>query len=69
MEYNVTPQERAEWEYKTRVDVAKALAASEQALVPTIMVGSGNGTTNPMDYVGMDFLYRLAGKLGNSDSK
>ncbi len=63
-EHNVTPQERAEWDYKTAVGVAEALAGSKQPIVPAIMVtGDGKSGTNPMDVVGMNMLMDLSKKL------
>jgi hypothetical protein len=47
----LTPQERAEWEYKTKVGVAEALAKSSHPLVPEIMMTGGdgkNGASNAM---------------------
>lgn len=60
----LTPQERAEWDYKTAVGVAEALANSKQPIVPAIMVtGDNKGGTNPMDVVGMNMLMDLSKKL------
>lgn len=54
----LTPQERMEWEYKTKVGVAAELAkANPGAFVPTIMVaGGGNSGVNAMDAVGIKML-------------
>lgn len=64
----LTPQERAEWEYKTAVGVANALADSKVQWVPTIMLGgNGNGSTNtPMDAVGLNMLLDISNKLSSS---
>lgn len=61
----LTPQERAEWEYKTKVGVAEALAKSAHPLVPEIMMtGDGkNGTNTAMDAVGLNMLIDLTDKL------
>jgi hypothetical protein len=65
----LTPQERAEWDYKTKVGVAEALAKSSHPLVPEIMMtGNGegkNGVSNAMDAVGLNMLMDLTSKLSN----
>lgn len=62
----LTPQERAEWEYKTKVGVAEALAKSSHPLVPEIMMTGGdgkNGANNAMDAVGLNMLMNLTDRL------
>lgn len=62
----LTPQERAEWEYKTKVGVAEALAKSTHPLVPEIMMTGGDskgGTSSAMDAVGLNMLMGLTEKL------
>lgn len=61
----LTPQERAEWEYKTKVGVAEALAKSEHPIVPTIMMGGdGKGSnSSPLDAVGLKYMMDIADKL------
>jgi regulator of protease activity HflC (stomatin/prohibitin superfamily) len=61
----LTPQERAEWEYKTKVGVAEALAKSAQPLVPEIMMSgdSKGGAGTAMDAVGLNMLMDLTNKL------
>lgn len=62
---NVSPQERAEWEFKTKVGVAEALAKSSYPLVPTIMVNSdksGSGSS-ALDAVGLKYLMDIADKV------
>ena len=63
----LTPQERAEWEYKTKVGVAEALAKSTHPLVPEIMMAgdSKGGAGNAMDAVGLNMLMDLTSKLAN----
>lgn len=64
----LSPQERAEWEYKTKVGVAEALAKSSHPLVPEIMMTGGdgkNGANNAMDAVGLNMLMDLTTKLSN----
>lgn len=64
----LTPQEAAEWKYKTQVGVAEALAKSEVSWVPKVMM-SGNGSSNSsaMDAVGLNMLLQITDKL--SDKK
>ena len=61
----LTPQERAEWEYKTKVGVAEALAKSAQPLVPESMMSgdSKGGAGTAMDAVGLNMLMDLTNKL------
>ena len=65
----LTPQERAEWDYKTKVGVAEALAKSSHPLVPEIMMtGNGEGKNsgaNAMDAVGLNMLMNLTDRLSN----
>lgn len=63
----LTPQERAEWEYKTKVGVAEALAKSSHPLVPEIMMtgDSKGGAGTAMDAVGLNMLMDLTSKLSN----
>ena len=63
----LTPQERAEWEYKTKVGVAEALAKSAQPLVPEIMMtgDSKGGANSAMDAVGLNMLMDLTTKLSS----
>lgn len=60
----LTPQEKAEWEYKTTVGVAEALSKSNTRWVPEVMVGGGNGQgSNAMDAVGLNMLLDIANKM------
>lgn len=64
----LSPQERAKWDYKTKVGVAEALAKSSHPLVPEIMMTGGegkNGASNAMDAVGLNMLMNLTTKLSN----
>lgn len=58
----LTPQERAEWDYKTTVGVAQALADSKVQWVPSVMMGGANGT-NAMDAVGLNMLLDVVNKM------
>lgn len=57
----LTPQEKAEWEYKTAVGIAEALSKSNVRWVPEIMINGkdGNGSS-AMDAVGMNMMLDIA---------
>ena len=60
----LTPQERAEWDYKTAVGIAQALADSKQRWVPeVIMSGSNSGSNNAMDAVGLNMMLDVVNKM------
>lgn len=59
----LTPQEKAEWEYKTKVDVARELA---KVNVPSMVVGGGSNGSSPMDAIGIKFLLEINEKLAQS---
>lgn len=59
----LTPQERAEWDYKTAVGIAKALADSKVQWVPQIMMGNSNGNSSAMDAVGMNMMLDIVNKM------
>lgn len=61
----LTPQERAEYEMKTRIGVAAELAKTK---FPDNMIvagggAGGNGGSNPFDAIGMNSLYDLSQKM------
>ena len=59
----LTPQERAEWDYKTKVGVAEAIS---KVTLPKIVTtgGNGNGNSNQaMDAMGFKMLLDVAEKL------
>jgi len=63
----LTPQERAQWNYKTKVDVAKAIADGiAQAKYPTVYsAGSGNGkgsNAGLIDYLGIEAALNIVDK-------
>lgn len=63
----LTPQERAEWDYKTAVGIAQALANSKVSWVPTIMMdGSGHGNTSAMDAVGFNMMLDVVKKMNEN---
>ena len=61
----LTPQEKMEWEYKTKVGVAAELAKAQPgAFVPSVMVAGGNGNgVNAMDAVGINMLLDVMNKM------
>ena len=65
---NVTPQERAEWDYKTAVGIAEALSNSKVPWVPSIMIGGndGKGGANAMDAVGLNMMLDVVKKLNEN---
>ena len=61
----LTPAERAEWDYKTAVGIAEALAKSNVKWVPDIMM-TGNDTSNgnsAMDAVGFNMMLDVVKKV------
>ena len=57
----LTPQERAEWDYKTKVGVAQAMS---QIKLPTYVVaGGGNGQNNAMDAMGLKMMKDLVDNM------
>lgn len=58
----MTPQERAEWEYKTKVGVADAIAKIK---LPTIVMNGKDGGNNAMDAVGLKMMTDLVDKMSN----
>lgn len=65
----LTPQERAEWDYKTAVGVAEALSKSNVRWVPEIMVNGKDGSSNnAMDAVGFNMLLETVEKVHKTNS-
>lgn len=60
----MTPQERAEWDYKTAVGIAEALANSKVRWVPEVMMGS-NGSSSAMDAVGLNMMMDVVNKMNS----
>lgn len=58
----LTPQEAAEWQYKTTVGVAEALSKSNVRWVPEIMMGNTGGG-NSMDAVGLKMMLDIANQM------
>lgn len=65
----LTPQERAEWDYKTAVGIAEALAQSKVSWVPSVMMSGGNtGSTNSaMDAVGLNMMLDVVKKMNEEN--
>ena len=61
----LTPQEKAEWDYKTAVGVAEALANSKVRWVPEVMMGSGNSNGSAMDAVGLNMMMDIVSKMNS----
>ena len=62
----LTPQERAEWDYKTKVGIAEALANSKVDIVPKIMMNGGDskgGNSGAMDAVGINMMLNIADRV------
>lgn len=58
----LTPQEKAEWDYKTAVGVAEALANSKVQWVPQVMMGNSANST-AMDAVGLKMLLDVSNSI------
>ena len=58
----LTPQEKAEWDYKTAVGIAEALANSKTRWVPEVIMGSG-GNNSAMDAVGLNMMLDVVNKM------
>lgn len=56
----LTPAEKAEWDYKTAVGIAEALANSKVQWVPQVMMGNGVSNNSAMDAVGLKMLMDVA---------
>lgn len=59
----LTPAEKAEWDYKTAVGVAQALAESKVQWVPSVMFGSGSSSNSAMDAVGLKMLLDITNNM------
>ena len=60
----LSPEARAEWDYKTAVGVAEALSKSNVRWVPEIMInGQGASNTNAMDAVGFNMMMDIVQKM------
>lgn len=59
----LTPQEKAEWDYKTAVGIAEALANSKVQWVPQVMMGGSQGSNTAMDAVGLKMLMDVSNSI------
>ena len=57
----LTPQERAEWEYKTKVGVAEALSKTKWPTI--VMSGNQGGGSNAMDVIALKQMTDLVDKM------
>lgn len=63
----LTPQQKAEWDYKKHVDGMRALSDGiKGANWPSVMqFGSETGVSNPMEAIGVDYMLNVADRLEN----
>ncbi len=62
----LTPQQAAEWKYKTQVGVAEALSKSGVSWVPKVMMGgSGSSNNSAMDAVGLKMLLDITESIAD----
>lgn len=59
----LSPQEAAEWQYKTTVGVAQALANSNVRWVPEIIMNGEGANNSAMDAVGLNMLMDVVNKM------
>ena len=59
----LTPQEKAEWEFKTKVGIAQAVSSVKFPQHMIIAGGGEHGSANPFDAIGLQSLYNLSTKL------
>lgn len=59
----LSPQEAAEWQYKTTVGVAEALANSKVRWVPEIIMNGEGANNSAMDAVGLNMLMDVVKKM------
>jgi len=66
----LTPQERAEWDYKKHVDGMRALSEGiKGANWPSVMsFGTESGVTNPMEAIGVDYILNVAERVNNKNN-
>jgi regulator of protease activity HflC (stomatin/prohibitin superfamily) len=64
----LTPQEKAEWDYKTAVGIAEALANSKVSWVPSVMMngGTSNSNNSAMDAVGLNMMLDVVKKMNET---
>lgn len=59
----LTPAEKTEWDYKTAVGVAEALANSKVQWVPQVMMGGNQANSTAMDAVGLKMLMDITNSI------
>jgi regulator of protease activity HflC (stomatin/prohibitin superfamily) len=62
----LTPQEKAEFEMKTRIGVAAEIAKTKFPENMIISGGGSNGSSSPMEALGMNALYDLSQKMSGT---
>lgn len=60
VEENVSPAERAEWDYKTKVGVAEALSKTKW---PTVVMSGNSGQNTAMDVIALKQMTDLVDKM------
>lgn len=61
----LTPQEAAEWKYKTQVGIAEALSKSNVSWVPKVMMGGSSSSNSAMDAVGLKMLLDITENIAD----
>lgn len=59
----LTPQEKAEWDYKTKVGIAQAVASVKFPANMIVAGGADGGSANPFDAIGLQSLYNLSNQM------
>ncbi len=59
----LTPQEAAEWDYKTKVGIAQAVASVKFPANMIVAGGAEGGSANPFDAIGLQSLYNLSKQM------
>lgn len=61
----LTPAEKAEWDYKTAVGIAEALAKSNVRWVPEIIMTGQGSSSSAMDAVGFNMMLDVVNKVNS----
>lgn len=59
----LTPQEKAEWEYKTKVGIAQAIASVKFPERMIVSGGAEGSSANPFEAIGLQSLYNLSNQM------
>lgn len=60
----LTPEQKAQWEYKTKVGVAEQLS---KVKVPEIVISGGEGSSDPMNALGIKMLMEINEELSKAE--